>query len=185
MDEAVYEHELAVELDPLYPPQIAFMGEMYRLAGRHDDALSQVEKALELDSRTGNALLVRGNVFLEQGRFDEAIAEHERMAELNRAWKGMLGATYAAAGRFDDALDIAEEIESRGPNSFEAIQLVFLYSQLGDADNAFKWLDHEPGHIFVAWLGTNWAPLHLLSDDPRYEAFMRRLNIPRSTGPMV
>jgi serine/threonine-protein kinase len=185
IDEAVFEHELALELDPLYAPQTAWMGEVYRMAGRYEDALRVVDQSLELGDPTGIARLVRGNIFLSLNRFDEAIAEHEQMVEVNPGWKGLLGASYAAAGRTQDALRIAEEVESGGPNAFQAYQLVFLYSYLRDADNAFKWLEFKPAHVFLPWAANESSPLHLLSDDPRYEAFIKRLNLPEPSGPAV
>ena len=179
MDEAVAEHELAVEIDPLFPPQTAWMGDIYRMVGRYDDALRQADKAIEIGDRSGIAYLVRGWVFLDQGLSEKAIAEHEKMVDINPVWKGLLGATYAAAGRTDDARRIAAEIESRGANSFDAFQLVFLYTMLGDADKAFDWVEYEPAHVFVPWLATpSWAPLHSLRDHPRYMAFVDRLDLP-------
>ncbi|MFV1980413.1 MAG: protein kinase [Rhodothermia bacterium] len=178
IDEAVVEHELAVQLDPLFAPQTAWMGEVYRMAGRYDEALRAADKALDLGDRSGIAYLVRGNVFRDQGRFDKAVGEHELMVEANPAWKGFLGASYAAAGRTDDALRMVAEIEARGVNSFDAFQLAFLYATLGDADKAFDWVEYEPAHAFLPWLATRWAPLYSLRDDPRYEAFLDRLNLP-------
>jgi tetratricopeptide (TPR) repeat protein len=182
MDEAVAEHELAVSLDPLFLPQSAWMGDLYRMAGRYEDALAETETALELGDRSGIARFIRGSVFLEQGLFDKAIAEHEQMVELNPIWTGFLGATYAAAGRVDDALAIATRIESNGAKSIDAFQLAFLYANLGDADNAFKWVEYEPHHAFLPWLASPWAPLLSLREDPRYEAFVRRLNLPSSSA---
>lgn len=179
MDGAVRQHELAVEFDPLYAPQVAWMGDVYRMAGRRDDALRSTEKALELGDVSGIAHLVRGNVFLDEGRLDEAVTEHEKMVEGNLHWRGFLGATYAKVGREKDALRVAEAIKSDGPTAMDAFQLAVLYAELGDADEAFRWANYEPHHVFVPWLATSWMPLHRLEDDPRYDAFLDRLNLPR------
>ncbi|HUF10273.1 MAG TPA: tetratricopeptide repeat protein, partial [Rhodothermales bacterium] len=178
MDEAIAEHELAVELDPLFPPQVAWMGDIYRMAGRYEEALREADKALELGDKSGIAYLVRGNVFAEQGDLEVAVVEHERMVEANPAWKGFLGASYAKAGRIQDAMRIAKEIES-APTSMDAFQLAFLYAELGNADEAFRWVDYEPSHAFLPWLATRWAPLYSLSGDPRYEVFLERLGLPQ------
>ena len=179
MDEAIREHELAVELDPLFPPQVAWMGDVYRMAGRYEDALREADKALELGDRSGIAHLVKGNVYLDLGELDSAIAEHERMVDQNPVWRGFLGATYASAGRAQDALKIVAAIEADGVKSIDAFQLAFLYAQLGDADEAFRWVDFEPPHAFLPWLATRWAPLYSLRDDPRYEVFLERLDLPQ------
>jgi TolB-like protein len=182
-DEALVEHELAVELDPLFAPQTAWMGAMYRMAGEYDKALEQVERAQELGDRTGLSHLVRGKVYFDMGRVDDAIAEHQRMVEVNPVWHGLLCVTYARAGRSEEARAIAERIESKGPNPVEAFQLVYLFGQLGDADKAFEWLGYQPHHVFVPWLASEWAPIDPVSDDPRYESFLRELNLPKDRPP--
>ncbi|MGA7307042.1 MAG: protein kinase [Rhodothermales bacterium] len=179
IDEAIREHELAVELDPLFPPQVAWLGDIYRVAGRYDDALRQADKALELGDRSGIAHLVKGKVYLAQHQFEKAIAEHEKMAEANPIWKGLLGATYAAAGRTDDALKIAHEVETQGVRPIDAYQLAFLYAYLGDADDAFRMVNFEPHHAFVPWLAMPWTPLYAFREDPRYKEFIKRLGMPK------
>jgi TolB-like protein/Flp pilus assembly protein TadD len=184
LDEAVAEHELAVKLDPLYPPQMAWMGDMYRMAGRLDEALEHVDKAFELGEASGIAHLVRGKILFDLGRIDEAIAEHKKMVDVSTVWQGLLGITYAKAGRVDEARAIAEEIEQRCPFAIEAWELAQLYSHLGDADKAFEWAETRPGHMFVPWLSNQWAPMDNVRDDPRYESFLRQLDLPqhRSTA---
>ncbi len=176
--EAVREHEMAIALNPLDPPMVAWMGDVYRMAGAFDKAEDQVRKALALGDRTGISHLVRGWIRLDQGMPDAAVTSHEEMVAANPLWKGLLGATYASAGRTNDALRVADELQSDGVNSMEAFQLANLYAELGDRDNAFKWANFEPHHAFVPWLATEWSPMFDLKDDRRFGQFRERLNLP-------
>jgi hypothetical protein len=44
-------------------------------------------------------------------------------------------------------------------------------------DTAFRWLEHEPDHGWLAWVrNLDWfAPLRA---DPRYDALMERMGLP-------
>ncbi len=182
MDEAIAEHKIAEALDPLDPKMNAWMADMYRMAELYDEAEAQTQKAMSLGDRTGISQLVLGMTYVKQGRFEEALTVHEEMVAMNPIWRGMQGTTYAQVGREEDARSVALEIESANPNSFDALQLTFLYASLGDADNAFKWANHEPPHAFMPWFASRWSPLHLLKDDPRYGQLLERLDLPGFDG---
>jgi hypothetical protein len=48
-------------------------------------------------------------------------------------------------------------------------------------DEAFKWLEHEPHHIFVPWVRVlDWA--EPLRHDPRFPAQLKRMNLPALKG---
>ncbi|MBT8401066.1 MAG: protein kinase [Rhodothermia bacterium] len=178
LDEAVREHEIAIELNPLDPPMTAWMGDIYRGTGALGKAEEQVRKALELGDRSGISQLVLGWIRLDQGLNDEAVAAHEEMVQVNPLWTGLLGATYATVGRNEDAIRIATQLEDNGVNSMVAFQLAALYARLGDADRAFEWANHEPHHAFVPWLATEWSPFWALRGHPDFAKFRERLNLP-------
>jgi len=104
------------------------------------------------------------------------------MMATNSSWTAILGATYARAGRTEDAERIASEIESATPTSLDAVLLVDLYAALGDADKAFEWANHEPHHAYLPWITTRWSPLYSLKDDPRYGQLLDRLDLPGHDG---
>jgi hypothetical protein len=53
-----------------------------------------------------------------------------------------------------------------------------IYGALGRKDEAFKWLNYEPHHGFLAWagVGKNFISLH---NDPRWDEFLKKVNLPR------
>jgi serine/threonine-protein kinase len=176
-EEALKEHLLAEELDPLAAPLVAWTAEVLRVNERYEEAERHGHRALELGDRSGVSQLVLGRTYMEQGRIEEAVVAHEEMVATQAGWKPMLGMTYAQAGRMDDARRIAAEFDGMEHDSFTAVLLVFLYAALGDADRAFEMTAFEPHHAWVAWTVTPWCPLSELRDDPRYDQLVERMNL--------
>ncbi len=176
-DEAKVEHELAYEIEPLIPFQAATLGWLYAYGGEIDKAIEQARRALELDPDGAFGLVTLGEALKEAGRYEEAIAAHERLVELYPVWRSLLGMTYAEAGRTEDARGIAAEMESREQDPFGAYFLAGLYGALGENDDAYRWLAYEPPHAWVPWAAVD--PMNMIPrDDPRFEEFLARLNLP-------
>ena len=114
---------------------------------------------------------------MEKGMIEEAIATHKKLVELYPEWLQALGLTYAVTNHREEAEKILHEIESWPISSYNAVCLAGMNAALGNKDEAFKWLAYEPHHAWVAWaaVGGNYESLH---DDPRWEEFLRKLNLP-------
>ena len=176
-DEAIAEHERARELDPLTPMFSVWIPGLYMFLGQPEQALAAARENIEQYPDHPIALLVLGTSAAALGKYDEAIAAHEKMASLNPFLKGALGQTYALSGRTDDALRILREIEAKPATSWRAYVLANLYTALGEKDKAIQSLLYEPPHAFLAWSGVN-PHVKPLRDDPRFQALLRRMNLP-------
>jgi len=179
-DEAVVEHEFAKELDPFTPFQSALLGWCYLYGGETEKAKVQARRTLELNPDGTWGLFVLGRALQMEGRHEEAIAMHERMAELYPFLRWLAGATYARAGRAEDARRIAAKIEAGDVTGFEAFGLAVLYGALGDVDATHRWLTHEPNHVWRAAVAIDpivGVPAEVLAD-PRFEGFLERLDLP-------
>jgi TolB-like protein len=179
-EEAVAEHELAKTLDPFTPFQSALLGWCYLYAGDTERAQAQAQRTLELRPEGATGLLVLGAAQQAEGRHDEAIATHQRLAELQPWFGWMLGVTYARAGRTDDALRVAREIEQSGPSSLDALGLAVLYGELGDVEGAHRWATREPSHAWLPAIAIDpivGIPIEILRD-PRFDDLMARLDLP-------
>ncbi|MCK5412208.1 MAG: protein kinase, partial [Gemmatimonadetes bacterium] len=179
-DEAVVEHELAKELDPFTPFQSALLGWCYLYGGETEKAKAQARRTLELNPDGSWGLFVLGRALQMEGRHDEAIATHERMAELYPFLRWLAGATYARAGRAEEARRIAAEIEAGDVTGFDAFGLAVLYGALGDVDATYRWLVHEPNHAWRAAVAIDpivGVPAEVLVH-PRFEEFLERMDLP-------
>lgn len=181
VDEAIREHRIAQELDPLTLQHTADLGALYAWIGRPDDGLREARRALAYDSNDVRGLLALGTAYAEKGMRDEAIAAHERLAAVAPAWAWALGGTYAQFGRLDDARRIAELIERRPVTSWTAFALAYVYSALDDRDAAFRWLEYDKSHPWLPWARV-WPIFAPVRDDPRFADFLRRYRLPPLAG---
>jgi TolB-like protein/Flp pilus assembly protein TadD/predicted Ser/Thr protein kinase len=178
-DEAVAEMKRAIEVDPLTPLWSSDLGwQYYWSAGRYEEVLDAVQKSLELDPNHDQGLYLLGLIYSLKGMYTEAIEAHQKLSAVHPNWKWGLGHTYALAGRRDEALEVAAELESQ-PQVWYTWGLAEIYAALGEKDKAFRWLEeaYQQRHSFIPWLRDNplYAPLR---SDPRFQDIVRRMKLP-------
>ena len=177
MDEAIVEHTLAKELDPLTPLYTAWLGGLYLFDGQFERAMEEAQNSLALNPNYGEGLLILGGAYLEMGMHEEAIATHEKMVSVAPWWEYALGVTYARTGNISGAEKILAELEEAEATPWGAFTLISLNGALGNLDEAFKWLDYEQPHAWIPWVSVlPW--FEPLRDDPRFKDFLERLNLP-------
>jgi len=176
-EEAIEHHLMAKELDPLVALYTSDMGSLYLWAGEVDKALKEAQEGLELDPDFGHGLWVLGNVYVAKGMFEEAIETHQRAGSVNPIWRGALGGTYALAGQPDKARAILEEFKSQEISPRSAFWIAYMYLTLGEYEEMYKWLDYEQHDFWLVSIRT-WPEFRVLHSDPRFQAFLKRLNLP-------
>ncbi len=177
VDEAIVEHKRAKELDPLNPLHTAWLGWLYLWKGQEEEALEEARKSLELNPDFDIGFYMLGLVYAEKGVYEEAIAAHQELTKIAPLWRFALGCTYAQAGRRDEARKILTELEKEETTPFGAWGLAYLYTALGEKDDAFRWLAYEKPHAFFPWLRVS-PHFEPLRSDPRFKDLLRRLNLP-------
>ncbi len=178
MEEAIAEHKLAQKYDPYNPLHTAWLGGLYNAAGRNEEAIQEALKSLEIQKDYPIGYLVQGQSYLDMGRNEEAIKIHQKLAELYPNQLSALCLTYIATGHREEAEKILIEIEKREVTPINAFNRARINAALGRKDEAFKWLNYEPHHGFVAWAAVikDFESLH---GDPRWNEFLKRLNLPK------
>jgi DNA-binding winged helix-turn-helix (wHTH) protein/TolB-like protein/Flp pilus assembly protein TadD len=182
LDEALPLMRRAQELDPASPITTGALGFMLLMARRYDEAITYSQRSLELDSSIISGRYNLGAAYVMKGQFDEAVAEFQRVPEYQRLDAlQALGSTYALARRRSDALKVLEKLiqlkehgSDRERRLVLAYNIALIYSELGDNDDAFKWLDRqELNPMVIASLKYD-AQLDILRADPRFAEFLRR-----------
>jgi len=176
-EQAIKEHNLARKYDPFNPLHTAYLGILYYSNGQFDKAIETTLESFELAKDYSGGYFVLGWAYLQAGMPEEAIETHEKMIELYPWWSWGLGYTYAVTGHTAEAMEIVNQLESAEPNNWNAVGLAYIYTGLGEMDEAFKWLNYEPHHAFTAWAAVQ-PEFKELWKDPRFEEFLERLNLP-------
>jgi TolB-like protein len=168
VEEAVAEHERAKALDPLTPFHTTWLPALYWWSRDFERAYAEAKEVLEDYPNDLIALSVFGRSAALLGLFDEGIAVAEQLVARDSSFLEGLGEAYALAGRREEALRIARELEAQGnPGG--------IYAALGNREEALRRLEYASGFA-LPWLWADpWADV--FRDDPRFQAVFRRMNL--------
>ena len=186
--EAVAEANRAHELDPLSPIIRFALSEIYFRNRQYDKAL-EVSAALRSEN-PDFPVGVYGNswAYWAMKKYPESIQALQQYAK-------MIGSDNMR--EFSDALDaglriwrLARGLRARGISVYTAqysakkntdapYWIARLYADVGDKDNAFKWLDvaFHDRNIWLMALRTD-AEFDVLHSDPRWTDLIRRIGLP-------
>ncbi len=177
LDEAVQLGRRAVDLDPLDSEGWWRLGYIECFNGRLDQAAADGKKGLELDPDSGGVHILLSQVYLMQGRPQDALPEIERVHYASyRA--SLYALTYHALGREKDSDAALSELMMKYHAS-NAFGIAVVYAFRNQPDKAFEWLDrayaeHDP-NLDITKVHPQLKNLH---NDPRYAAFLKKLNLP-------
>ncbi len=180
LDEAIAEHKLARDFDPLRALNTGWLGDLYNYAGRYDEAIVEAKKALELEPDFWPSYYILRRAYSEKRMHKEAIDAARRLTELDpTAGKIQMIMAYVAAGQRDQALAIAPGLDKNYPI---ATLGGMAYLALGDKDTALQILEtaykvHQPTLPWVRERGVGWDAMF---GDPRFQDLVRRMKLPMS-----
>ncbi len=175
--EAAHLLETALGTDPL----LATLHEQFFLAylrlGRFADAEHAARRALEISPTFEGAHHDLGVALLMQGKAQEALIEIQRETPAGGRSAGLVLA-YQALHRDREALSELEHLEGEHGGDM-AMYIAETYAFRGQKDEAFKWLNraYAQKDIFL-WVIKGDPLLKNLEADPRYKAFLRKMNLP-------
>jgi TolB-like protein/tetratricopeptide (TPR) repeat protein len=167
----------ALDRDPLNLLVRRYFARLLYYADRLKEAEAEIRQVLELSAAYPVAYYELGRILLAQGAVTEAVAAFE--AEAAPSWRTFgLPLGYQAQGRAADA-QAALVAMLHEPAGAE-FQIAEVYAYLGDADEAFRWLEaavasRDPG---ILWLRDD-PLLRGLAGDARYATLLRTLNLPQ------
>jgi tetratricopeptide (TPR) repeat protein len=173
-EKAIEAGSKAVQLDPIAPrPHIA-LSTAYYGARRYDEALAVGRRAERLDPNYPNVHGTIGYALLETGDLEGARTEFEKEPI---EWQRLTGLAIVAAklGHAEQArAGLATALERLGEAA--AYQYAEINAQLGDRDEAFRWLGvaqriKDPG-LSIVVIDPLMDPLR---EDPRYKKLTHEL----------
>ncbi|MBI4622389.1 MAG: TIR domain-containing protein [Verrucomicrobia bacterium] len=182
-DEARFEIERAMTLDPLSLQTLNDAGWVYYLARRYDRTIELNQKAIDLDANFWPAHAGLGLGYEKVGRFTDAEASllKARQLDNNPTVLEMLGGTYAAWGKKDEARKVLADLSTMvGQHYVCPYEVATVHAGLGDKEATLQWLEkgYRERADCMAWTGSD-PKFDELRGDPRFENLVRRMGIAR------
>ena len=176
IDKAIDLVARSLAIDPLSPRAQRQAGLVYYIADRPADAAAAFQLALDLSPDRGINHAFLAMARLRQGRAEEAldIAAAEKHDVFRNLALSMIHHTLGHGAESDAALKTLSD--QFGWTA--AYQVAEAHGHRGEVDKAFEWLERayaqrDPGVIYTA-TDRLLLPLH---GDPRWSAFLRRINL--------
>jgi TolB-like protein/Flp pilus assembly protein TadD len=177
LPEATVAQKKATELDALSSQAWRYLARLYTEIGDYASADAALGRAIELEPTSEFALTILGRLRLAQGRAQEAldVFRHIDNVVFRRTGVAMVEHTLGHAKGSQQALD--EVIANYAQSA--AYQIAEVYAWRGEKDKAFEWLERayqEQDGGLSRVKGD--ALLKSLRNDPRFNALLRKMNLP-------
>ncbi len=144
LEEALAEHRICLDLDPISPSPADWVARSLYHQRRYDDAIAGFQNALALNVNYGPAHQGLGMAYFAKEMYSQGLQETilaRQLMEGDTLTSAQLGYGYSISGRSADARRLlAELLERYDRGTVPAIAVAYIYIGLRDSDNAFKWL---------------------------------------------
>lgn len=177
-EDAAREIQRAIELDPVSGRGAGYAGTIYLYGGRYHDAIEQFTRYLETDPGSTYAIGNIGLAHLQLGMVEQGLKEIVKGTPPGRgSATSDLAYAYAKVGKIEELQGLLKQmlkdvVEIDGL----ATAIACAYANLGDSDEALKWLekayDGRVGYLVAA--NSDFA-FDAIRADPRFQALMRRI----------
>jgi TolB-like protein/DNA-binding winged helix-turn-helix (wHTH) protein len=167
----------AIDLDPLNADSWECLGETEFFTGQLDKAAADGKKGLELSPDAWPGPILLSQIYVMQGRPQDALPEIQLVRD-DPARAYLYPMAYYALGREKESDAALQELIAKYHGSM-AYQIAEVYAFRNQSDKAFEWLDRAYVQRDSGLIGTKVdPPLKSLHKDPRYAAFLKKLNLP-------
>lgn len=180
--EAITEIRRAKEINPVSLIINAVEVSVLYIAREYDQAIAQGQKALEMDPNFAEVYGYLRRCYDQKGMYKEAIAARQmrrKLAGFDAAETAALReAAAATSSRVYWQKRLEQELEESKRELSSAFDMAEIFAQLGEKDQAFKWLEmaYEERSVMMMYLKVlpNLDPLR---SDPRFAALLRRVGL--------
>jgi TolB-like protein/DNA-binding winged helix-turn-helix (wHTH) protein/Tfp pilus assembly protein PilF len=174
-DEALQLNRRAVDLDPLNADSWERLAETEFFMGQLDQAAADFKKALELNPDVVAAHTVLSQIYVMQERPHDALPEIE-LVRYDPIRAFLYPIAYYALGRKKESDAALSELITKY-DAGAAYQIAEVYAFRNQSDEAFEWLERAYAQHDSGLIGTKVDPLlKSLHNDPRFAAFLKKLN---------
>jgi eukaryotic-like serine/threonine-protein kinase len=183
--EALAEINRAHQLDPLSPVISVVIGKVHMWARRYDEAILVCKKTANENPTFPEAHSCLASAYWAKRKYPEVIKEWKLYGQLS----GEKQSEFASAleegfrsagwkGALTKSIEVRQAQRKTGYSS--AYTIAQLYADLGNKDQAFKWLDtaYQERDFNLIGLNTDFL-IDPLRSDPRFAELVRRVGLPQ------
>ena len=182
IDKATSEDRKAIELDPLSGIAHYIFGIILLTSGQYDQAIEILRYVREMIPKHLGPIRNLGWAYREEGMLEEAMDEIKKGLGLfpkNPMLLERLGHICAVKGEKKKTRAILNELLQRSKKEYVfPVYITLLYADLGQLDQPFEYLKKgfENQDIWLSYIAIliTWA--HILHPDPRFPAFLKKLD---------
>jgi len=176
-DQALQLNRRAVDLDPLNADSWELLAETKFFIGQLDEAAADFKKALELNHDVVAAHMMLSQIYVMQGVPQDALPEIG-LVRYPFMSAYLYAIAYYALGRQRESDAALGELIAKY-HAGGAYQIAEVYAFRNQPDEALEWLDRAYAQRDSGLIGTKVDPLlKNLHGDPRFAAFLKKLNLP-------
>jgi predicted Zn-dependent protease len=175
--EAITLFRKSLAIDPMRPAAHRGLAMALLVSGDAAEAAAALRTALQLNPRQVSGQYWLGRALLAAGRASEALEIMQREEAVLYRLTG-LAVAYQALGRRAESDAALKELKASYGDA-AAYQICEVYSYRGELDEAFAWLErayqlHDAGLRYIK------ADIRQagIRQDPRYRAFLKKMNLP-------
>jgi TolB-like protein len=176
-DEAAAIINSAIIVDPLFAAWHESLGNIRYRTGRLAEAEAELRETLAISPSYASGHYYLGQILLAQGKLDAALSQMQQEAPDAGRDTG-LAIVYHAMGRKADSDTALARLTKERAND-TAFEIAQAHAYCGDIDQAFSWLnrayDQKDNELYLI---KDDPLLKNLVADPRYRAFLHRMNLP-------
>ncbi len=181
VEESLSYFRKALELDPLSVQKARVLAIALGIMGKSDEARIMLGKMLRIYPDNPTVWLCMAESYIFDKNYAKAQEYIDRGQALNPVEPLLLinqGLVYALNGRPEQARAMLKKLESLQRETPLTYSQIFIYTALGEMDNAFKALNRATEtHVWPFHIKTH--PLFAeLRKDPRFADFCRKMGIP-------
>jgi TolB-like protein/Flp pilus assembly protein TadD len=177
-DEALAQVNASLAQDPLNAGCYVALSYIQLSRNHLAEAEGALRRALQISPTFSRAHYVLGIVLLVRGESEAALTEMLKEKDDGVRLGGSAMAYFALGRKSDSDAALAQMLKSEG--NHHPFYIAKIYAFRGELDEALRWLDRayvqKDPTLFFHTIGD--PALKSLKDDPRYKAFLKKVNFP-------
>jgi adenylate cyclase len=177
LNEATSQMNAALRLDPLSPNILFTMGWAHFWSGRLPEAESAFRKSLQISPTYESAHYYLGHILLARGELKEALAQMEQELDRESKLAGIASVEFVMGHRKESDATLAQLTKQSADDWASGI--ASTHAIRSEPDAAFQWLERAYAQKDEDLYLIKGNPLFRnVAGDPRYAAFLRKMNLP-------